>query len=80
MDLRSKQLIGSYPVKADAVFQNYAAKAIGNQDALSDATRAKLGNQPLPFPTDLQLISQAGQTLKPLIKQVLAEHRNLVQN
>ena len=80
MDLQSNQLLGTFPLKADAVFQNYAAKAIGNQDALSDATRAKLGNQPLPFPTDLQLISQAGQTLKPLIKQVLAEHRNLVQN
>lgn len=80
MSLEKNQLLGSYPVKADAVFQNYAAKAFGNTEALTEETKRKLGNQPLPFPTNLQLISQAGQTLKPLIKQVLAEHQNIIQN
>jgi hypothetical protein len=79
MSLESNQLLGSFPVKADAVFQNYSAKAFGNTEALIEETKRKLGNQPLPFPTNFQLISQAGETMKPLIKQVLAEHQNLVQ-
>lgn len=52
------------PLKGDGIFQNYYATASGYYDALSNASRQKLGGRPLPFPTDTELLKQALQSLE----------------
>ncbi len=79
-DVLSKELQGSFPVKTDAVFENFSARIKGDANALDDATRAMIGHQVVPFPTELDLLSKAVAQLKPLIKQVLDDKYNLVAN
>jgi len=68
-------LIDSWPITADAVFENYASTFSGDQRALSDQSRNRLGNRPLPFPSDETLLMQAADRLKPIIKNRISKAR-----
>lgn len=68
-------LIDSWPITADAVFENYASTFSGDQRALSDQSRNRLGNRPLPFPSDEALLMQAADRLKPIIKNRISKAR-----
>lgn len=65
------KIIKSIPVKGDAVFQNYYAIATGYYDALSPASKEKLGGKPLPFPSNDELIVQAMETMESLMQNAM---------
>ncbi len=67
-DNRSNELLHSEPVTVEVSFENYAATFKGDERALSEESRKKLGNKPLPFPTDEMLILDAADKLKPIVK------------
>lgn len=69
IDNRTRQLFHREPITAEAIFENFAATFKGNQRALSQESKRKIGNAPLPFPTDESLVLQAADHLKPVIKQ-----------
>lgn len=75
---RTGQLIKTDPITADAVFENYAALAVGDQRALKKETKAKVGKPPVPFPSDPDLLMQAGNTLKDMVKNILYSNKNLL--
>ena len=68
-DLRNKNLLVSEPVQVEALFENYASTYRGDKRALSDETKRRIGNEPVPFPTDEQLLLDAASLLKPIIKE-----------
>lgn len=70
LDLNGK-LLSSIPAKGDAIFQNYYAMATGYNDALTPASREKLGGKPLPFPTDNALLIQSIATLETVLDQLM---------
>ena len=59
-------------IAADAIFENYASTFQGDRRALSKETKARIGNQPMPFPPNEVLLMQAAQQLKPVIKNKIA--------
>ena len=67
IDNQTRRVFHQEPLTAEAVFENYAAKYEGDRRALSKASKKKIGNAPLPFPTDLSLVLQAADHLKPVI-------------
>lgn len=75
---RTGQLIKTDPITADAVFEHYAALAIGDQRALKKETKAKIGKLPAPFPSDPDLLINAGETLKDIAKNILQTNKNLL--
>ena len=75
IDARNRQVLQIRPFAADAVFENYAATFRGDERALSRDTRRRLGNRPLPFPADADLLLQAAERLKPVLKSRIAEAR-----
>lgn len=75
---RTGQLIKTDPVTADAVFENYAAMAVGDQRALKKETKAKIGKTPVPFPPDPDMLMQAGATLKDMVKNILYSNKSLL--
>lgn len=75
---RTGQLIKTDPITADAVFENFAAIAVGDQRALKPETKKKLGKSPVPFPPDPDLLMQAGGTLKDMVKNILHANKNLL--
>ncbi|PHN08336.1 hypothetical protein CRP01_00015 [Flavilitoribacter nigricans DSM 23189 = NBRC 102662] len=78
VDLRSRELIDSQAIGVDAVFENYASTFRGDERALSKETRRRIGNQPLPFPTDEDLILTAAEQMKPVVKDKISRTRNLI--
>ncbi|MEL6865151.1 MAG: hypothetical protein AAFP19_12060 [Bacteroidota bacterium] len=71
-DLQTNELISSEPIASDAVFDNLFATFIGDYRALSPESRTCLGKVRLPFPQDLNLLLQAAEALKPVVKQQLS--------
>ena len=68
-DLRTDNLLVSEPVQVEAIFENYASTFSGDKRALSAESRRRIGNQPVPFPTDEELLLDAANLLKPIIKE-----------
>ncbi len=75
---RTGQLIKTDPVTADALFENFSAVAVGDQRALKKETRQKIGKNPVPFPPDPDMLLQAGNTLKEMVKNILYSNKNLL--
>lgn len=74
----SEDLIKTDPVTAATSFENYFAKASGDLDALSDATKKKLGNNFIPFPSNPSMILQAGDVLKGMVKDIVWKYKSLL--
>ena len=75
IDNRNNQLVDSKPLAVEAIFENYASTFRGDDRALSKESKRRIGNQPLPFPTDEAMIFQAAEQLKPLIKNKMSKTR-----
>jgi len=77
-DNNSKQLIKTFPITSDAIFEHFAARtASGDLNALSKASKEKLKRKPVPFPTDFDLLLQSGATLKGMIKDIIWSNKNV---
>lgn len=74
-DLRRNALLESRPLAAEAIFENYAATFRGDRRALSPETRGRIGNTPLPFPSDENMLYDAVTHLKPTMKQQIRQAR-----
>jgi hypothetical protein len=70
-----RELVHAEPVGVDAVFENYAATFEGDKRALSEESKRKTGNRPLPFPGSEALILQAADLLKPVVKDKIQRSR-----
>ncbi len=67
----------SRPMTAEVLFENYASTFRGDQRALSKESRARIGNTPLPFPTEADMLLQAAERLKPQIRDELRSNRHI---
>lgn len=61
----------SDPITVEVNFENYAATFKGDERALSEESKKKLGNRPLPFLSDESLVLDAADKLKPIIKDYI---------
>jgi hypothetical protein len=76
----SNMLIKTMPVKGDGVFENTFAVAVGDQSALTKDSKLKLDRKPMPFPTNAELMLQAGATFKTVLHKAMMDNRSLVRN
>ncbi|MFZ4456526.1 MAG: hypothetical protein ACOYOT_09920 [Bacteroidales bacterium] len=76
IDARSGQLVKTLPVSADMVFENRAATAIGDLNALRPESKKWLGNHPVSFPSNEQMVYDGGMVLKDRVKDLLWNNRN----
>lgn len=68
-DNQTGRIFHEEPITAENIFENYAATFHGDKRALSRESKNKIGNSPIPFPTDEALVLQAADRLKPVIKE-----------
>jgi outer membrane murein-binding lipoprotein Lpp len=71
-DMARDRVLDVREVRADALFENYAATFRGDERALSKESKRLIGNRPIPFPTDIDMLLQAADRLKPEISQNLS--------
>ena len=74
----NNQLIKTDPIAADNFFEYRSAVANGDFNALKPETREKLGRKPVPFPPSFDMILQAGQTLKGMVKNIILANKEVL--
>jgi hypothetical protein len=76
MDNRTHQLYKTDDIMADSFFEESALTVTGgDMAALKPETKAKLAHRPAPFPDPFEMLLQAGNNLKGMIKNILYENR-----
>jgi len=75
MDLHTKGVRESRDINAVAIFENRAASFKGDERALTEDTKKRLGNRPAVFPTDAVLLLEAARKLRPLVISELRKIR-----
>ena len=78
IDNRTRRVVDRDRLTAEATFENYASTFRGDRRALSRDTRRNIGNQPVAFPTDAQLILDAADVLKPRLEARLADSSRVI--
>lgn len=75
MDLHTKGVRESRDINTVAIFENRAASFKGDERALTEDTKNRLGNRPAVFPTDAVLLLEAARKLRPLVISELRKIR-----
>ena len=77
-DFRLQRVVDEEDLTAEAQFENYASTFVGDRRALSEQSRRRIGNRPVDFPSDEQLVLDAASVLKPILQQRLTDSRRLI--
>lgn len=72
-DLRNSTVIETQDLGAESVFEHYASTFQGDPRALGEDSKRRIGNRPIPFPSDEYLLYEAAKRLKPLIRAKLEQ-------
>lgn len=75
MDLHTKGVRESRDINTVAIFENRASSFKGDERALTEDTKKRLGNRPAVFPTDAVLLLEAARKLRPLVISELRKIR-----
>ena len=75
INLTTEQLIKTENISVESVFEHYSSLVSGNEEALSEETREKLKNEPIPFPSDEALLMDAASLLKDRSKAIIYRNR-----
>ncbi len=74
-DLETKQKINSYPLSSEFVFEHVYANYNGDKRALDNDLVSLLNLAAVPFPSNEQMVYDAGEDLKGRLKGILTKHR-----
>jgi len=74
----TNELLRTEPIFVETGFENYASTFRGDRRALSSQSRNRIGNRPLPFPTDADMLLQAADMLKPIMKDKMQWNEDLM--
>jgi hypothetical protein len=67
--------LDSEPLSTEILFENYASTFKGDRRALSEESKRRIGNAPMPFPRNEDMLVQAAERLKPNLKEELRRSR-----
>lgn len=73
-DLENRRDINSYPLSSEFVFENDFATYRGDKKALTTNDIALLNNRHVPFPTNEQMVFDAGEDIKIRLKDILKQN------
>ncbi|GMN09091.1 hypothetical protein MTsPCn9_04530 [Croceitalea sp. MTPC9] len=74
VDLENGQEINSYPISSEFVFEHVYANYSGDKRALENNLIALLDLAAVPFPSNEQMVYDAGEDLKARLKSVVQRH------
>lgn len=74
-DLRNGQEINAYPLSSQFVFEHIFANFQGDKRALEDDLLVYLNAREVPFPSNEQMVYDAGEDLKARLKGIVSKHQ-----
>ena len=78
VDFRSNQLIQSFPLVSEFVFENIYATCKGDKRASDDNYYSYFDKRAVPFPSNEQMVFDTGENLKTKLKELI--NRNTFRN
>lgn len=75
VDLQTLQQLNSYPLISEFVFEHNYANYQGDKRALDNDMISLLNLAAVPFPSNEQMVYDAGEDIKAKLKGILARHR-----
>ncbi|MBT8183780.1 MAG: hypothetical protein KJN76_02985 [Eudoraea sp.] len=75
IDLRTKQPVNSYPLSSEFIFEHVYANYNGDKRALENDLVSLLNLSAVPFPTNEQMVYDAGEDLKSRLKNIIVRHK-----
>lgn len=75
LDLRTNQLIQTFPVSSEFLFENIYAKYRGDLRAIENEYHPYFRNRPVPFPSNEQMVYDTGEDLKARLKDIITQNR-----
>ncbi|MCM4172961.1 hypothetical protein DHD32_15840 [Arenibacter sp. TNZ] len=75
LDLQNQQQINSYPLASQFIFNHVYAKHNGDTNALEEDLVPLLQLTAVPFPSNEQMVYDAGEDLKAKLKGIVTRHR-----
>jgi hypothetical protein len=74
IDFRNNQLIESFPLASEFIFENIYAKFRGDKRAIDEGYLENFDRHPLPFPSNEQMVYDSGEDLKAKLKTIISKH------
>lgn len=75
IDLDNNQLVQTFPVTSEFIFQNIYAKYIGDKRAVDEEYHQYFRNRPVPFPSNEQMVYDTGEDLKAKLKDIIVKNK-----
>jgi len=75
IDLQKKQQLNSYPISSEFVFEHIYANYNGDKRALDNNLVPLLNRVAVPFPSNEQMVYDAGEDLKSRLKDIVVRHK-----
>lgn len=75
IDLNTNQQLNTYPLSSEFIFEHVFADYDGDKRALDDSLVTLLAVGEVPFPTNEDMVYQAGEDLKQRLKHIVSRHR-----
>ncbi|NAS30858.1 hypothetical protein GTQ40_07745 [Flavobacteriaceae bacterium R38] len=74
-DLKSNQVLNSYPISSEFIFEHQYADIDGDKRALDDVYLPLLNVREVAFPSNEQMVYDAGEDLKQRLKSIIKRHK-----
>ena len=75
LDLKTNQLIQTFPISSEFVFENIYAKYRGDLRAIEKEYQQYFRNRPVPFPSNEQMVYDTGEDLKAKLKNIIVKNK-----
>ena len=75
VDLKTNQLLQSFPLSSEFVFQNIYAKYKGDRRACEENYWQNFDHRPMPFPSNEQMVYDCGEDLKAKLKAIISDNQ-----
>ena len=75
IDLTSQQQLNSYPLSSEFIFEHIYAQYNGDKRALENDLIIFLDARPVPFPSNEQMVFEAGEDLKSRLKEIIVRQK-----
>ena len=75
INLNTNQLLESFPISSEFVFENFYAKMKGDKRAVDSKYLPNFRNGPVPFPNNKQMVFDTGEDLKNQIKGIIKQNK-----
>jgi hypothetical protein len=66
------------PIGAQAAFEHVSSRALGDTQALDARQLEKTKSNPVPFPTDIDMVVRCSESLKAAIRGAIQNNRNYI--